>query len=226
MPQNLQSLENALGYTFKSAPLLQLALKHSSLALGVNDNQRLEFLGDSVLGLIIAEALYQSYPELEEGALDRMRASIVSGKSLTRKARALDLGKYLQVSEAQRRHHAEPSAGMLEDALEAIIGAIYLDGGFTKAQATIRQLFYQEIRESNTQLNSATPKSQLQEWTQKHHNGQKPTYRQLASSGPDHNKSYQATVEINDKQIGKGSGSSKKAAEIDAAANALKTLLA
>lgn len=211
-------------HSFKDPSLLELALKHPSLDLGVHDNQRLEFLGDAVLGLVIAEALYRAHPNLEEGKLDRIRAAIVSGKALAAKAKALGLGNFLMVSDAQRAHHPEPSKGMLEDALEAAIGAIYLDGGLEAARSSIETIFADELATGEQSDGEGTPKNRLQEWTQKHHSGAKPAYELIAAEGPDHAKRYSAAAYLDRKEIGRGHGSSKKAAEIDAAADALRRL--
>lgn len=211
-------------HSFSDPQLLELALKHPSLDLGVHDNQRLEFLGDAVLGLVIAEALYRRHPNLEEGRLDRMRAAIVSGKALAPKAKQLGLDEALMVSPAQRAHHPEPSKGMLEDALEAVIGAIYLDGGLEAARTSIESIFSEELSTGSETDADGTPKSRLQEWIQKHHNGAKPEYVALGAEGPDHARRYEAAARLDGKEIGRGRGSSKKAAEIEAAAAALLRL--
>ncbi|MGB0257313.1 MAG: ribonuclease III [Coraliomargarita sp.] len=218
------ALLSKLDYDFKDRSLLELALKHPSLGLGVHDNQRLEFLGDAVLDLIIAEALYDEFPELEEGALDRMRANLVSGKALAPKARELGLAQLLEVSDAQRKHHPDPSDRMLEDAIEALIGAIYLDGGLSAAKTSVRRIFGDDITNGGKQFIGGTPKSRLQEWSQSGHKGAKPEYKLTKAEGPDHARHYEATVYLNGEQLGQGSGSSKKAAEIAAAADALEKL--
>ena len=225
MPTNLSHLMDKIEHSFQDPSLLELALKHPSLDLGVHDNQRLEFLGDAVLGLVVAEALYRANPELEEGRLDRMRAGIVSGRALAPKAKGLGLDNWLMVSAAQRAHHPEPSKGMLEDALEAVIGAIYLDGGLEAARTSIEAIFAEELTGESTTESDGTPKSRLQEWTQKHYSGLKPEYALIGAEGPDHAKQFAAAVHLDGKEIGRGNGSSKKAAEIDAAANALKRLI-
>lgn len=213
-----------IGYTFNDPSLLELALKHPSLDLGVHDNQRLEFLGDAVLGLIIAEALYRAHPNSDEGRLDRWRAAIVSGKALAPKAKALGLDHSLIVSDAQRAHHPEPSKGMLEDALEAVIGAIYLDGGLEAARLSIEAIFAEELSQDVEGNSDGTPKSRLQEWTQQHHSGARPEYALTKSEGPDHARRYEVAVSIAGTEIARGQGSSKKGAEIDAATNALQQL--
>ncbi len=224
MQTNFDQLMSQIDHRFKNRDLLELALKHPSLGLGVHDNQRLEFLGDAVLDLIIAEALYDAFPELEEGALDRMRASLVNGRALAPKARELGLAQLLEVSDAQRKHHPDPSDRMLEDAIEALIGAIYLDGGLSAAKTSVLRIFGNDITTAGKQFANGTPKSRLQEWSQSAHNGAKPEYQLIKAEGPDHARHYEAAVYLNGEQLGQGSGSSKKAAEIAAAADALEKL--
>lgn len=218
------SYEPITQHDFQDESLLKLALTHSSCKRVDGDNQRLEFLGDAVLDLIIAEALYVKFPEADEGALDRCRASIVNGKSLARAATAKDLGKYLKVSAAHRQHHPKPSNAMLEDALEALIGAVYLDGGVKAARDTILHLFDSQIEALMLDAGSQNPKGKLQEWSQKHHKGEVPTYAELSAEGADHERSYTATVSLGGKELGRGIGSSKKTAEAKAAKAALENL--
>jgi ribonuclease-3 len=212
-------------HPFKDESMRKLALTHSScdLASGEN-NQRLEFLGDAVLDLIIAEALYHKFPQADEGALDHSRASLVNGRSLAQIARAAGLSNHLQVGEAHRQHHAEPSKAMLEDALEALIGAIYLDGGIDAARSAILQLFGKQIDAIDANVDSRNPKGKLQEWSQKYHQGEVPHYQELDAEGPDHDRRYAASVSLGGRELGRGTGSSKKAAETEAAKIALKAL--
>ena len=218
------SYEPITQHDFQDESLLKLALTHSSCKQVDGDNQRLEFLGDAVLDLIIAEALYVKFPEADEGALDRCRASIVNGKSLARAATAKGLGKYLEVSAAHRQHHPKPSNAMLEDALEALIGAVYLDGGVKAARDTILHLFDSQIEALVLDAGTLNPKGKLQEWSQKHHKGEVPTYAELSAEGADHERSYTATVSLGGKELGRGIGSSKKTAEAKAAKAALENL--
>lgn len=222
MRHKFNAFEKQIGYNFGDTGLLQLALTHPSCNFENGDNQRLEFLGDAVLDLVVAEALYRDNPDLDEGALDHMRAGLVNGKALTAHAHGLALGKILQVSDAQRLHHPEPSAGMLEDAFEAIIGAIYLDGGIEAARAFILKILGDAISAAPKVGGSGNPKGRLQEWAQRHHHGATPLYVDITEEGPDHARSYTVAVRLNDKELGRGQGSSKKAAESDAAKNALQ----
>lgn len=217
-------LETRLGHSFKDAEQLALALTHPSCDLERGDNQRLEFLGDAVLDLVIAEALYKTFNSINEGTMDRIRASIVNGKSLARKAAEIELEKFLQVSDSHREHHPDPSKAMLEDALEAIFGAIFLDSGMDAARTSILMLFGQQIEAADVSNRSKNPKGRLQEWTQEHYDGAIPEYTLTSEDGPDHDRQYSSSVSINGKVLGKGRSSSKKAAESAAAITALKDL--
>ena len=211
-----------ISYTFKDRALEQLAYTHPSCDAAYGDNQRLEFLGDAVLDLIIADALYQRLPGQDEGAMDRARASIVNGRSLAAKAKELGIENLIQVSESQRKHHPVPSKSMLEDALEALIGAIYLDGGLDAAREFVLRIFEERLESIKTESSQGNPKGRLQEWSQKHLNGAVPEYDLLKAEGPDHKRSYTVSVSLEGEQIGRGEGSSIKNAEMDAAKNALE----
>lgn len=221
---DFNQLEAKIGYQFKDSGQLRLALTHPSCDLPSGDNQRLEFLGDAVLDLVIAEALYTAYDNINEGTMDRLRASIVNGKSLSKKALDIGLGDFLQVSDAHREHHPDPSHAMLEDALEAIFGAIFLDGGMDAARETILKLFGRNIEYADIGQSSKNSKGRLQEWAQQKHKGATPEYKLLSESGPDHDRNYTASVSIQGTVLAEGSGSSKKAAESAAAKAALDTI--
>ncbi len=223
MQTDLSPLESRIGHVFTDTEQLNLALTHPSCDIHA-DNQRLEFLGDAVLDLLVAERLYMDHPQCDEGALDRMRAGLVNGRALAAKARAIGLDAFLRVSEAQRQHHSEPSNAMLEDALEAVIGAVFLDGGLESARTCVTTLLEAELREAEAHFAGRNPKSQLQEWSQKHHEGLTPEYRELAAEGPDHARSYTSAVILNGKELGRGSGPSKKAAEAAAALDACQKI--
>jgi len=224
MPTPDSLFEPISQHDFQDDSLLKLAFTHSSCDRKSGDNQRLEFLGDAVLDLIIADTLYAKFPQADEGALDRCRASIVNGKSLARAAESQELGKYLEVGDAHRQHHAEPSKAMLEDALEALIGAVYLDGGLEAARQTILYLFGYQIDAIELTSGSQNPKGKLQEWSQKHHDGEVPAYQELPAEGPDHERHYAAAVFLGGQELGRGTGSSKKTAEANAAKAALNAL--
>ena len=208
-------------YTFKDKNLEDLALTHPSYNLETGDNQRLEFLGDAVLDLVIAEELYQKFPESDEGKLDRTRASIVNGDSLAKIARTIGLDQRIQIGESQRQHNPEPTKAMLEDCLEALIGAIHLDGGLDAAKAFIQRTFAAHLTGAQVETDQRNPKSKLQEWTQAQFKGAVPEYALIEAAGPDHQRRYHANVSLAGKELGRGQGTSIKAAESAAAAAAL-----
>jgi ribonuclease-3 len=212
------------GYRFSDPELEQLAYTHPSCRAERGDNQRLEFLGDAVLDLIIADLLYRKLPDQDEGVLDRARASIVNGQSLAAKASELGLGSRILVSESQQRHHREPSKAMLEDALEALIGAVYLDGGLEPARDFVLRVFADQLDAIRPEEERRNAKSLLQEWAQAHKNGVIPSYELIRSEGPDHQKHFCARVLLNDVELGQGEGTSIKSAESAAAEMALENL--
>lgn len=224
MPHSLNDFKKTIGYQFSDPQLLERALTHRSCESTEENNERLEFLGDAVIDLIVAEALYQNYSDQDEGALDHMRASLVNGKALAEHARALDMDRYLQVSDAQRQHHPQHTSAMLEDTLEALTGAIYLDGGIDAARSFVLRVFEKAIYAAAKNSDTSNPKGRLQEWLQKRYSGATPNYTILSAAGPDHLRRYEATVEFDGKELGRGHGSSKKAAEIAAAEQAVATL--
>jgi ribonuclease-3 len=223
-PDHDPSTDPISQHCFKNPALLRRALTHSSCDDPDGDNQRLEFLGDAVLDLVVAEKLYEGFPEADEGALDRARASIVNGRNIALAASRRQVGQYLKVSDAHRRHHPDPSRAMLEDALEAIIGAVYLDGGLEAAHRAIEQFFGEQIQNLALSTGSQNPKGRLQEWSQKHHAGEVPVYEELPAEGPDHERTFGAAVSLGGRELGRGRGASKKSAEARAAEAALRVL--
>ena len=224
MTHQLNDFEKKIGYHFSDSRFLTRALTHKSCESAEGNNERLEFLGDAVLDLIIAEALYHKYSDRDEGVLDPMRATLVNGKALARHAVKLGIDEYLQVSEAQRQHHPQHTAAMLEDALEALTGAVYLDGGIDAARSFVLRLFDGEIQTVSETFGSGNPKGRHQEWAQKQYSGATPEYTILSATGPDHSRLFKAAVELDGKELGRGQGNSKKAAEIAAAKQALANL--
>lgn len=220
----MNEMNSKIGYSFRDPALEQLAYTHPSCDAEYGNNQRLEFLGDAVLDLVVADTLYRHLSDQDEGALDRARASLVNGRSLAAKARELDIGDYILVSESQRNHHPEPSDSMLEDALEGLIGAIYLDGGLDAAREFILRIFGDELESCEAESGQRNPKSRLQEWTQKHRSGTTPEYTLVRSEGPDHKRRFTASVSLDGQIIGHGEGSSIKGAEMAAAKLALQQL--
>lgn len=222
----LSKLEAALGYTFRNRSLLENALRHSSYANEnrkekLQSNERLEFLGDSILGFVVAEHLYRSYPNHPEGDLTRMRAELVCEGSLAAVAAQLDLGNHLRLGHGESLGGGRTRASINADAVESIIAAIYLDGGFAPAKALIERMILREI-DVRVPVNTDY-KTMLQELVQKEKN-QVLKYCLVEESGPDHDKEFRVIVLLNDRIIGEGIGRSKKRAEQAAAAQGLEKL--
>lgn len=224
----LEILQSRLGYTFRDVSLLQLALTHPSIAheLGsslVQHNQRLEFLGDSVLGLALTRELYEKFPNVGEGALTKARAQMVNRKTLAEQGRRLDLGDYLVLSRGEEANGGRSRESALADAFEAVLGAMFLDGGFDVAQRIILQCFRDGFGELTEIPNLENPKGELQEVLQAD-SSEAPSYELVSSTGPDHDRVFECIVRHGGNELGRGSGKSKKAAESEAAVAALERL--
>ena len=206
--------------------LIELSLVHRSYSYehgGIPTNERLEFLGDAVLGVVVTDALYRDYPDLPEGQLARMRSSVVNAQALADVARTLGLGPYIRLGKGELTSGGEDKVSILADSLEAILGAIYIAQGIEVAQSFIQSIFMPLIQESSRLGAALDWKTSLQELTGT--NGlELPEYR-VVDSGPDHAKSFQAQVFVGDDVLGTGSGSSKKIAEQLAAQEAYSTLI-
>ncbi len=221
----MESLEDKLGYCFHSRSLLEEALSHSSYAnehrsVGLPSNERLEFLGDSVLGFVTAEFLFQTYGDLPEGDLTRIRAALVCEQSLYEVARKLDLGRYLRLGRGEEGGGGRERPSILADATEAVIAAVYLDGGMEAARELIHRELLSRVAAAEDRRDYKTT---LQELVQRK-SGQALTYHLVEESGPDHRKSFLFEVRVNDESVGRGQGRSKKEAEQAAAKDALKRL--
>ena len=221
----MKTLEERLGYQFKNRSLLENALTHSSYAnehrdAGMSSNERLEFLGDSVLGMVVADHLYREHPQMPEGELTRTRAALVCEGSLVEVARALELGKYLRLGKGEDAGGGRERPSILADATEALLAAVYLDGGIAQARRLIRTLILGNEEEMSA---SRDYKTALQELIQKT-GGQKLTYRLAGEEGPDHAKRFSVEVELNGVTLGAGEGRTKKAAEQNAAKAAIAKL--
>ena len=224
----MQELEKKLGYTFRNPALLGEALSHSSYAnehrgARLNSNERLEFLGDSVLGFVTAEYLFAGHPDLPEGDLTRIRAALVCEQSLYEVARKLDLGRYLKLGRGEEAGGGRERTSILADATEAVFAAVYLDGGIQAASALIHRVLLNAERESAVGERRRDYKTALQELVQRQAD-QVLSYRMVGEHGPDHAKVFSAEVLLNGKAIGSGSGHSKKEAEQSAARSALAYL--
>lgn len=220
-PRKYRALETALGYKFKSAGLLERALTHSSVR-GTDakraDNERLEFIGDRVLGLAIAEMLHLGHPEANEGDTARRYNVLVRGEACARIARKLGLGAHLILSASETENGGRDKDNILADAIEAVLGAVFLDGGFLKARDVIRRI-WEETGPAQTAPVTADPKSALQEWAQGRGLAL-PHYVGLDRSGPDHAPQFTTEVRVSGLAPAQGSGPSKRAAE-QAAASAM-----
>ena len=222
----IKDLEAALGYKFQDITLLQNALTHSSYANerwhnSLLSNERLEFLGDSILGMVVAAYLYHHFPDRPEGELTRMRADMVCETSLALIAGRLDLGKHLLLGHGEERFGGRSRASILADAVESVIAASFLDGGMEAAKGIIQRFVLCNVPVSK--LQNTDYKTALQELVQQKKN-QTLCYRLVGESGPDHDKVFTAQVLLNDQVVGEGTGSSKKRAEQDAARAALEKL--
>ena len=216
------TLEKSLGHRFKRPDLLELALTHRSWAneQGVPEHyERLEFLGDTVLGLVTAEWLYQNHPELPEGELSKRKAQLVSRPTLAQYAEKLDLGPVLKIGVGEDRSGGRAKANLLADSMEAVFGAVYLDAGLDAARTVITPMLEEEGEEP-VQLLAADAKTQLQEVTQAL-GWDLPEYRLTGTTGPDHSKTFIVECWVGGELAGQGEGPSKKAAEQKAAAEAL-----
>jgi ribonuclease-3 len=222
-------LESRLGYAFRDAALLRLALTHPSVAheLGspVLHNQRLEFLGDAVLQLVLTQALYERFPDFGEGPLTKARAKLVNRRSLAEHGRRLNLGAHLIMSRGEDRSGGRERPSALADAFEAVMGALLLDGGFAAAQEFILREFGELLATLQVMPTLENPKGELQEFLQAA-SPTAPVYHVVSATGPDHARTFECTVHHEGKELARGTGRSKKTAESEAAANALIRLRA
>ncbi len=221
------NIQEAIGYTFKDVKLLKSALTHSSYAnekkTGIEDNQRLEFLGDAVLSVCVCTLLYLEYPKLPEGSLTKIRAAVVSEPPLAEAARALKLGSYLLLGRGEESTGGRARPSVLSDGMEALIAAVYLDGGLEAAQSLVSTIFSSMIEKAAKGKGRMDYKTDLQELLQKDAMVTL-TYQIVDENGPDHAKAFTAQVRKDGSPIGLGTGHSKKEAEQSAAKNALETL--
>ena len=218
-------LEQRLGYTFRNRKLLEHALTHSSYANenrkdGLTSNERLEFLGDSVLGFVVASYLFETYPERPEGELTKLRAALVCEKSLAAAAAKLNLGAALLLGHGEEHGGGRKSSSITADAMESVLAAAYLDGGLEAASGIIHRLI---LSAGIPDLQDQDYKTRLQELVQREKN-QQLSYQLTGESGPDHDKHFSVAVLLNDKVVGCGEGRSKKHAEQAAAAAAIGKL--
>ena len=225
---DLIALQQTLGITFNDISLLEQALAHSSYVNENPDftpasNERLEFLGDAVLGLVVAERLYQLFPQFTEGQMTRLRAALVRRETLARMAQTIGLGDHLYLGKGEEASGGRQKPLNLAGAIEAVIGAIFLDQGLARARDFTLRLLETDLSEAVARGDSVDYKSELQELTQAREQ-QTPTYHVIESTGPEHDKRFTVEVRVGDTLLGRGSGKSKKAAESEAARTALEKL--
>ena len=226
MPSH-EELQDQLGYRFRAPELLALALTHPSVAhelgLPVKTNQRLEFLGDAVLQLALTRELYERFPALSEGPLTKARANLVNRRSLAERARGLGLGQHLRLSKGEEKHGGRDRVSALADTYEAVLGAIFLDGGFEIAREFILRQFQDAIGSLTVLPLLHNPKGELQELLQSA-SAETPHYEIVSTTGPDHDPVFECTVHHGGVELARGQGKSKKAAQSEAASRALAKL--
>jgi ribonuclease-3 len=224
VPPDFADFEKRIGYTFADKNLLRMALTHPSWAQqheGEENNQRLEFLGDSVVSLVLARELYERMPNKREGVLTRSRAALAKRALLSALAMELGVDRAIRLSEAEERNGGRERQSILEDALESIAGAVYLDSSFDIAREVVLG-WYGDVRARLSQLlMTHNPKGQLQELVQPVMGNEAIVYTIISEEGPAHLRIFRVRVDIQGKQMGEGSGSSKKEAEENAAREAL-----
>lgn len=222
--EHLTELQNRIGYVFSDAAKLRRALTHSSYVPGDGgDNERMEFLGDAVLELCVSEELFFRFPKMQEGQLTKSRASIVCEAALFDAAKGIGLGEYLLLGRGEDANGGREKPSILSDAFEAVIAAIYLDGGFTPARDFIHR-FVLPLLNLSVPVFEKDHKTRLQELIHARTHGRQVTYRLAGESGPDHDKTFTMQAVLDGEVLGEGSGHSKQSAGQAAAADALSRL--
>jgi ribonuclease-3 len=223
-----RELEKCIGYSFRKWELIEMALVHRSYRFeskGIeSDNQRLEFLGDAVLGMVIAAQLYRAHTEEDEGGLTERRSRVTSGKALAETAARIGLGEFIRLGKGEEQAGGRQRQSLLADGLEAVIGAAFLDGGVRAAEKIVTKLF-PGIGEAPAREDwQDNPKGKLQEIVQRRY-GRSPAYECVGEEGPAHQKTFSVEAVVNGKVMGRGTGSSRRAAEVEAATEAVRVLL-
>jgi ribonuclease-3 len=223
-----RELEKRLGYSFRKRDLIEMALVHRSYRFEVkgveSDNQRLEFLGDAVLGMVVAAQLYRAYVHVDEGVLTERRSRVTSGKALAETAARIGLGDFIRLGKGEEQAGGRQRQSLLADGLEAVVGAAYLDGGLRAVEKIAAKLFpgvMEALAQEDWQDN---PKGKLQEIVQRLH-AHSPEYRCVAEEGPPHQKTFSVEAVVKGEVMGRGVGSSRRAAEVKAATEAVWVLI-
>jgi ribonuclease-3 len=224
---DLQAFQTRLQYPFQDLALLRQALTHPSVAHEGNrtlqHNQRLEFLGDAVLGLVLTRELYVKFPDVSEGPLTKARAQMINRRTLADQARRIELQNHLILSRGEEANCGRGRASALADGFEALIGAIFLDGGFGAAQSFVLRSFHEAFGELTSIPTLENPKGELQEFLQAA-SSHSPQYEVVCVTGPEHDRVFECVVRHDEQELGRGSGKSKKAAQSQAALAALQKL--
>jgi ribonuclease-3 len=225
----LNRLQHALRYTFRDPALLRVALTHPSVAheraTATLHNQRLEFLGDAVLQLVLTRELYEKFPDAGEGLLTKARAHMVNRRALAEQARLLNLGGCLVLSRGEEISGGRQRPSILADAFEALVGAMFMDGGYAAASEFLLRVFRETFGTLDVLPNLENPKGELQEILQAR-SPEPPQYILRSVTGPDHDREFECTVHLRGTELGRGIGKSKKAAESQAALAALRAMRA
>jgi ribonuclease-3 len=225
--KELDRLEHVLGYRFHERALLHRSLAHRSIVRARNgllpSNERLEFLGDSVLGLVIADQLYRDNPGMSEGDLTKLKAMLVNESALSRVTIDSGVNNYIMLSSDEEKSGGRERPSIVSDAFEALIGAIYLDGGFEAARRTVLRCLYSRRDDIVTDASQRNYKGELLELVQAAAGGS-PQYEVISEAGPDHDKTFRVAVTVGEQRLGEGNGATKKEAEQRAAARALERL--
>ncbi|HIE45182.1 TPA: ribonuclease III [Candidatus Gracilibacteria bacterium] len=220
MPENIRHFLSSVNIQPKNISLYETAFTHKSFGneKKIDNNERLEFLGDAVLELLVTEFLYKTFPDLQEGIMTALRSSAVRKESLANLARVIQFGSVIKFSKGERHGHKKEY--ILANTVEALIGALYLDRGLRETKKFLAEFLFPEIVRAESKKNYIGPKSRLQEWAQAEKQIT-PTYKLVSSFGPDHSKTFSMAIYLEQEKIAEGTGNSKQAAEQAAAANAL-----
>ena len=225
---DLVAFQERLGHRFRDESLLRLALTHPSIAheqnLALPHNQRLEFLGDAVLGMILSRELFEKFPEADEGSLTKSRAKLVNAATLAAHGREIGVGAQLHFSKGEENAGGRERASALADGFEAVLGAIFLDGGFDVVREFVLREFKDDFGLLGGSMGIENPKGELQELLQAR-SPSAPQYQTISAEGPDHDRDFECAVLHDGVELARGRGKSKKAAEINAAVAALKILV-
>lgn len=224
---DLAEIEQVLQHRFANRSLLELAITHPSithdLGAGTPHNQRLEFLGDAVLQLVLTSELYEKFPTLGEGPLTQARAEMVNRRTLASQSRSMDVGRFLRMSRSEEGTGGRDRASALADAFEAVVGAIFLDGGLESARFFVLRRFREAFGQLESLPSLHNPKGELQELLQAE-SAEAPSYQLVTVTGPDHDRIFECSVSYQGSELGRGTGKTKKAAESEAAREAMLQL--